>query len=65
MVAPDQPSILVTGGAGYIGSHVCKALDEAGYLPERGVAVAGLFDLKLLEAARRTLTSARQEGTDG
>jgi UDP-arabinose 4-epimerase len=33
MAAADQPSILVTGGAGYIGSHVCKALSEAGYLP--------------------------------
>jgi UDP-glucose-4-epimerase GalE len=26
-------SVLVTGGAGYIGSHVCKALAEAGHLP--------------------------------
>jgi UDP-arabinose 4-epimerase len=26
-------SILVAGGAGYIGSHVCKALAGAGYLP--------------------------------
>jgi UDP-arabinose 4-epimerase len=26
-------SILVTGGAGYIGSHACKALARAGYLP--------------------------------
>ena len=26
-------TILVTGGAGYIGSHVCKALAAAGYLP--------------------------------
>jgi UDP-arabinose 4-epimerase len=26
-------SILVTGGAGYIGAHACKALDRAGYLP--------------------------------
>ncbi|MDR2050890.1 MAG: UDP-glucose 4-epimerase GalE [Deltaproteobacteria bacterium] len=25
--------VLVTGGAGYIGSHVCKALAEAGYEP--------------------------------
>lgn len=25
--------ILVTGGAGYIGSHACKALHAAGYLP--------------------------------
>jgi len=25
--------VLVTGGAGYVGSHVCKALDRAGFLP--------------------------------
>ena len=25
--------ILVTGGAGYIGSHACKALRAAGYTP--------------------------------
>lgn len=25
--------VLVTGGAGYIGSHVCKALAQAGFLP--------------------------------
>ena len=23
----------MTGGAGYIGSHTCKALSEAGYMP--------------------------------
>jgi len=28
-----QPTILVTGGAGYIGSHACKALAAAGYTP--------------------------------
>ena len=28
-----QPTILVTGGAGYIGSHTCVALTEAGYTP--------------------------------
>jgi len=27
------PTILVTGGAGYIGSHTCKALSKAGYKP--------------------------------
>jgi UDP-glucose 4-epimerase len=27
------PSILVTGGAGYIGSHTCKALHQAGFAP--------------------------------
>jgi len=29
----DRVAVLVTGGAGYIGSHCCKALFEAGYLP--------------------------------
>lgn len=39
-------TILVTGGAGYIGSHCCKALSNAGYIPvtydnlERGHARA-------------------------
>ncbi len=28
-----RPAILVTGGAGYIGSHCCRALDAAGYQP--------------------------------
>ena len=28
----DKP-VLVTGGGGYIGSHTCKALAQAGYLP--------------------------------
>jgi UDP-arabinose 4-epimerase len=28
-----ERSVLVTGGAGYIGSHACKALARAGYLP--------------------------------
>ena len=27
------PNILVTGGAGYIGSHACKALAQAGFTP--------------------------------
>jgi UDP-glucose 4-epimerase len=29
----DGPAILVTGGAGYIGSHGCRALRAAGYRP--------------------------------
>ncbi len=29
----EQPAILVTGGAGYIGSHGCRALAAAGYQP--------------------------------
>lgn len=28
-----KPVVLVTGGAGYIGSHTCKALAKAGYTP--------------------------------
>jgi len=30
---PDSKTILVTGGAGYIGAHACKALAEAGFTP--------------------------------
>jgi UDP-arabinose 4-epimerase len=35
MAAPEAspPTVLVTGGAGYVGSHVCKALKAAGYHP--------------------------------
>ena len=29
----DRPTILVTGGAGYVGSHACKALAKAGWKP--------------------------------
>jgi UDP-glucose-4-epimerase GalE len=29
----DRPAILVTGGAGYIGSHCCRALAAAGFHP--------------------------------
>lgn len=29
----DRPTVLVTGGAGYIGSHACRALTAAGYVP--------------------------------
>jgi UDP-glucose-4-epimerase GalE len=28
-----RESVLVTGGAGFIGAHVCKALNNAGYVP--------------------------------
>ena len=26
-------SVLVTGGAGYVGSHTCKVLSKNGYIP--------------------------------
>ena len=41
-----RPSVLVTGGAGYVGSHACKTLAASGFLPiaydnlERGHAWA-------------------------
>ncbi|HEY9465134.1 MAG TPA: NAD-dependent epimerase/dehydratase family protein, partial [Vicinamibacterales bacterium] len=31
MAATDLPAVLVTGGAGYIGSHAAKALRRAGH----------------------------------
>lgn len=33
MKGRSNDSVLVTGGAGYIGAHACKALARAGYLP--------------------------------
>ena len=33
-------NVIVTGGAGYIGSHACKALNKAGYTP---ITVDSLF----------------------
>ncbi|KAA6183963.1 UDP-glucose 4-epimerase GalE [Thiohalocapsa marina] len=33
MTSSPTKSVLVTGGAGYIGSHACKALAQAGYQP--------------------------------
>ena len=32
-MSPQTRNVLVTGGAGYIGSHACKALALAGYTP--------------------------------
>jgi UDP-glucose-4-epimerase GalE len=29
----DRPAVLVTGGAGYVGAHCCRALTAAGYQP--------------------------------
>lgn len=33
MAGSGKDAVLVTGGAGFIGSHACKALKAAGYLP--------------------------------
>jgi UDP-arabinose 4-epimerase len=32
-IQSNKPAVLVTGGAGYIGSHACKALAQAGFTP--------------------------------
>jgi len=32
-VENTEPHIIVTGGSGYVGGHVCKALSQAGYTP--------------------------------
>ena len=32
-MSSEKPVVLVTGGAGYIGSHACKALHAAGFQP--------------------------------
>jgi UDP-glucose 4-epimerase len=56
----DRPIILVTGGAGYIGSHACRALAAAGFHPivydnlstgHRGFASAALVVGDLLDKA--------------
>jgi UDP-glucose 4-epimerase len=44
-------TILVTGGAGFVGSHACKALSGAGHLP-------ATFDN--LERGRQMGTSSRR-----
>ena len=33
MINAVNKNVIVTGGAGYIGSHACKALQKAGYTP--------------------------------
>jgi len=33
VVTSEKPKVLVTGGAGYIGAHACKALARAGFVP--------------------------------
>lgn len=55
----QAPEILVTGGAGYIGSHVCVELIAAGYRP---VVVDNLSNSDL-EALRRVARIAGYEPT--
>ena len=47
-----MPNILVTGGAGFIGSHTCVALLEAGY----DIIVADNFSNSKPEALNRIKT---------
>ncbi|MBQ7760275.1 MAG: UDP-glucose 4-epimerase GalE [Phascolarctobacterium sp.] len=58
-------NILVTGGAGYIGSHVVEALQEAGFTPivydnlSTGHAVAVPEDVQLIEGDIHNVTFAK------
>jgi UDP-glucose-4-epimerase GalE len=66
----DRPAVLVTGGAGYIGSHCCRALDRAGYHPvvydnfstgHRSFVTGGLVTGDLQDAARLTHAFAQHD----
>lgn len=41
MATESKGTVLVTGGAGYIGSHTCQALAKAGWLPVAYDSLAG------------------------
>ena len=57
-VLKDQArAVLVTGGAGYVGSHTCKLLAKNGYLP---VTVDGLQEGAII-CARTTILNLPQE----
>jgi len=68
---PDRKTILVTGGAGYIGAHACKALAAAGYTPvtydslvyghERAVKWGPFERGDILDAARLAEVMARHK----
>ena len=66
----DRPAVLVTGGAGYIGSHCCRALDRAGYHPvvydnfstgHRSFVTGALVTGDLRDAARLTHAFAQHD----
>src|SRR5229473_197610 len=66
----DRPAILVTGGAGYIGSHCCRALATAGYHPivydnlstgHRNFVTGSLVVGELLDKAMLTRTFAQHD----
>jgi UDP-glucose-4-epimerase GalE len=66
----DGPAILVTGGAGYIGSHCCRALAAAGFHPvvydnlstgHRSFVAGPLVVGDLLDKAALTRTVARHD----
>jgi UDP-glucose 4-epimerase len=66
----ERPIILVTGGAGYIGSHACRALAAAGYQPlvydnlstgHRDFVAGPLITGDLLDEATLARTFAEQK----
>src|ERR1700716_1291867 len=66
----DRPAVLVTGGAGYIGSHCCRALDVAGYHPvvydnfstgHRSFVTGSLISGDLRDGARLAHAFARHD----
>jgi UDP-glucose-4-epimerase GalE len=66
----DRPAVLVTGGAGYIGSHCCRALEAAGYHPvvydnfstgHRSFVTGSLFTGDLRDGARLTRAFAQHD----
>jgi UDP-glucose-4-epimerase GalE len=66
----DRPAILVTGGAGYIGSHGCRALAAAGYHPvvfdnfstgHRGFVTGSLVTGDLKDSAALTRALAQHD----
>src|ERR1700760_3128301 len=66
----DRPAILVTGGAGYIGAHACRALEAAGYQPivydnlstgHRGFVCGPLVVGNLIDKAVLARTFARHD----